>query len=167
MLLLILYGYAILPLTYLLSFIWTLPATGYSSAMSLNLFLGVFPLFAIMFAHSLSSNAKALTDKLNFIFLIYPLYNLCSAIKNIYTSFSVQEMCKNTVELCVKNIPSYDWAQCQDFACNYTPDCCGKYKQLLFYYLFKIQNETSHTTVSEFHVQNLTGDAVNKNILYM
>lgn len=73
-------------------------------------------------------SAKEDIDQLEYLLLAYPLYNLCSGMKNNYKTFSYHKMCRNIVEMCIHNMPSYNLTLCQQMACDYMSTCCGKFE---------------------------------------
>lgn len=130
-----LFAYEMLPLCYLCSLLFNVPASSYSSMAGINLFLGGLLYLMVSMMASISPNMRDTVETAEYVLFVSPLYCLCSAIRNLYSAYSIYNMCNSITEMCVKNIPNLNLKQCQDMACNYAPECCSKFQLHFFSYI--------------------------------
>lgn len=84
-LLLLFFGIAMLPINYIMSLIFTIPATGFTKMTMINIFTGI-ALFMVTFVMEvISDSAKATSVILNHIFMIFPHYALCHGMGKLNT----------------------------------------------------------------------------------
>ena len=142
----ILYGWAMLPLMYLLSFLFSIPATGFTRTTMFNIFTGVLcnhqcwnsflELFCFVFLTTGMATLITVVilqipelqlvevaDVLDWIFMTLPNYSLGMAFNNLYTNSRAVEYCTRPIVV---------------FACKtgLRPNpCC---KSMIQYFLLKI-----------------------------
>lgn len=87
LLLFIFFGLSMLPVNYLMSFLFKTPSGGCTSMILLNLLTGI-GLFAISFVmKGLSEDARIAADVLRYIFMVFPQFALCDGVYNLNTVF--------------------------------------------------------------------------------
>ncbi|XP_072041416.1 phospholipid-transporting ATPase ABCA3-like [Amphiura filiformis] len=93
LLILFLTGWAIIPFTYLLSFLFREPATGYIRVLLINQ-IGTFIFYFLYELLALEGlNLKSVADILQLIFLLMPLYTMGEAFETFYMQYSLKEVC--------------------------------------------------------------------------
>ncbi|XP_077296644.1 phospholipid-transporting ATPase ABCA3-like [Arctopsyche grandis] len=80
-LLLILFGWAMLPLHYLASSFFLSPSTGFSRMCLFNVFTGVAMFLVVEVMNAPGLDLKYIGTILHYVFLLFPHYTLCSAMK--------------------------------------------------------------------------------------
>lgn len=86
-LLLIFFGLSVLPVNYLMSFVFKAPGSGCTAMVLLNLLTGI-ALFVISFVmKGLSDDARIAADVLRYFFMVFPQFALCDGINNLNTVF--------------------------------------------------------------------------------
>lgn len=123
--LLLLFGYSMLPLHFLASYLFSVPSTGYTRMSLFNIFTGVAAFLTVQILASDGLNLEYIADALDWVFLIFPHYCLCSGIRNNYAVFSTYDICSTLVQTCSETM-NIELQQCWDLACNYTSQCCSK-----------------------------------------
>lgn len=119
MLVFVLYGWAMLPLMYLLSFLFSIPATGFTRTTMFNIFTGndqliyicvhienfcayVFPegmatLITVVILQIPELQLVEVADVLDWIFMTLPNYSLGMAFNNLYTNSRAVEYCTRPI----------------------------------------------------------------------
>ncbi|XP_033100067.1 ATP-binding cassette sub-family A member 3-like [Anneissia japonica] len=95
LLLLYLHGWAVIPVTYLLSFLFDVPATGYVRIVILNFLLGLLPYFIqnfLSFDAFDFGNAARICD---WIFMLSPPYNLARGFDIFYNNYQTETICSS------------------------------------------------------------------------
>lgn len=90
-----------------------------------NIFTGVAAFLTVQILASEGLDLEYIADALDWVFLIFPHYCLCSGIRNNYAVFSAFDICSTLVETCTDM--NMNEQQCWDLACDYTTQCCSKY----------------------------------------
>ncbi|XP_067952133.1 phospholipid-transporting ATPase ABCA3-like [Watersipora subatra] len=94
-LLMLIYGMALLPNMYVLQYLFVKPATGYVIIVFYNLLTGTFPQLVITILQFIESTKEAAKQaNLAFIVLL-PNYNMGIGISNLYTNYQQQDLCYN------------------------------------------------------------------------
>lgn len=120
-LVLVVFIWSVLPLTYLLSFWFTIPSTGFTRMSMLNILTGVLAFMVVFIMQSgVFANLKNIGDTLNWIFLIFPHFALTQSFSNLNIITQKQQICK---------------AQCESLTgcteqlmCQFIPLCCNQDK---------------------------------------
>lgn len=90
-----------------------------------SIFTGVAAFLTVQILSSDGLNLEYIADALDWVFLIFPHYCLCSGIRNNYAVFATYDLCNTLVDTCDENT-DYGLEQCWNLACNYTSQCCSK-----------------------------------------
>ncbi|XP_068941040.1 phospholipid-transporting ATPase ABCA3-like [Petaurus breviceps papuanus] len=94
LLIFMLYGWSIIPLMYLMSFLFSGSATAYAKLVVFNFFSGIISFLFVYMAESnvvimANSSIKALDN----LFLIFPNHNLGQSISGFYENYKAQKYC--------------------------------------------------------------------------
>ncbi|XP_055389657.1 phospholipid-transporting ATPase ABCA3-like isoform X2 [Condylostylus longicornis] len=119
-LVLIIFGIVVLPFTYLLSFLFTVPATGFSRVSVINIFTGM-ALFVVVFTIGLPVfDLEETAKNLNYVFLLLPHYSLAKSLDSINKIGSTEATC---MKICnYVNVPSQFCKM--ELLCAYNEKCC-------------------------------------------
>ncbi|XP_071130810.1 phospholipid-transporting ATPase ABCA3-like isoform X2 [Mytilus edulis] len=119
-LLLILYGWAMLPFMYLLSFIFTVPSTGFVWLTMFNILSGDATILAVGILGIPQLDLEDLAKALEWVFLTFlPNFCLGQGLMDYYMNYEYLEVCKPIIGLC-KAFPN---PCCKDV--NIGDDKCG------------------------------------------
>ncbi|XP_017465331.1 PREDICTED: ATP-binding cassette sub-family A member 3 isoform X3 [Rhagoletis zephyria] len=114
-LVLILFGFAVLPFTYLLSFLFKEPATGFAQASTVNIFTGV-ALFVVVVIMSFEAfDTKDVADGLQWFFRIFPHFSLSISWNKLYVNWATRNTCNSEV---LQVLPDA-------LRCALLPKCCS------------------------------------------
>lgn len=116
---LILFGFSMLPITYLMSRFFSIPSSGFVRMTIFYIFTGITVFFVIM---AMSFPAFKLTDKANalkWFFLIFPHYSLSSSLNNLNTISTLDRVC----DARCRQMPFCD----RKMLCSLFKDCCRKF----------------------------------------
>lgn len=117
-----------LPLHYLYSFLFKVPSEGYMSSLYFDLAMGVVTFMVMQAFGSLQSKGfRLIADLSQWALIAFPHHGLCYGIKNMHKVSATRSMCKNMIEKCIRSMQDHNLKQCQDLACDYTSECCGKH----------------------------------------
>nr|XP_022911287.1 ATP-binding cassette sub-family A member 3-like [Onthophagus taurus]XP_022911294.1 ATP-binding cassette sub-family A member 3-like [Onthophagus taurus] len=111
-LLLILFGLAMLPQTYLLALRFEVPSTGYTRLTLINIILGVAAFMVVQTLSVPGLNLEHVADALHWVFLLVPHYAVASGVQDMYTKFTINTLCDRLEEIS------------KGFACETTEMCC-------------------------------------------
>lgn len=118
MLLFLLFGFAVLPLLYISTFMFTSPASGFTKMSVLFIFFGV-AMYTVIFSMGFEGfNLTHVADALTWFFLAIPHFSLSNAITNINLVNVFKEVCHqqcNLLGICDK-----------DKLCEFNKRCCSK-----------------------------------------
>ncbi|XP_074866754.1 phospholipid-transporting ATPase ABCA3 [Carettochelys insculpta] len=98
MLIFLLYGWAIIPLMYLLSFFFSVAATAYTRLTIFNIFSGTATFLAVTIMSIPELGLVDLSKTLDKIFLILPNYCLGQCISDFYQNYEFIQFCTSSVE---------------------------------------------------------------------
>ncbi|KAF0293021.1 ATP-binding cassette sub-family A member 3 [Amphibalanus amphitrite] len=104
MLLFVLYGYAMLPQTYLFSFTFTVPSSGFTRVALFNIFTGMATMVTVSVMRIPLLELLDVADILDWIFMILPNYALGMGMADIYSNYQGQQYCGTIAcreQLCV------------------------------------------------------------------
>lgn len=124
-LILLLFGYSVLPIHYLASYLFTVPATGFEKMQLFAMCTGFFLVIVGQILSNEQMNLKSVMDVLNWVFILFPHYCLFLAFQNHFTAWSIYNSCSKVVESCA--MIGNTLQDCWNKVCGYTPQCCSKY----------------------------------------
>ncbi|XP_037883728.1 phospholipid-transporting ATPase ABCA1 isoform X1 [Glossina fuscipes] len=111
---LILFGFSVLPFTYLLSFLFKEPANGFAYVSSINVLVGL-ALFLVVLVMSFEIfDTKDTAEILGWIFRIFPHFCLAMGLNKLYMNGATRETCSNRV---IDMLPDA-------LRCQFVPRCC-------------------------------------------
>jgi ATP-binding cassette, subfamily A (ABC1), member 3 len=113
------FGFAMIPFTYLMSFLTDVPSTGLTRLSMFYVFSGIIAFMAVFIIGSDLFDLKPLANTLGWIFLIFPHYAMSEGISNLNVMSTTIRTCNRQCEL----IPFCT----QEILCGAFPQCCGKY----------------------------------------
>ncbi|KAL9704634.1 hypothetical protein quinque_008152 [Culex quinquefasciatus] len=116
-LILLVFGFAFLPLTYLLSFRFDVPASGFVKLMLLNIFTGIIFFMAVFLLLFDGFDLQDVGRGLEWGFMIFPLFALSHALSNINIASTTLRICDSQCEL----IPECT----EELLCKLFPNCCN------------------------------------------
>ncbi|KAM9095311.1 ATP-binding cassette sub-family A member 3-like [Sarcophilus harrisii] len=94
LLIFMLYGWSVIPLMYLMSFLFTGSATAYAKLVVFNFFSGMISfLFVYMAESNVVVMANSSIKTLDNLFLIFPNHNLGQSISGFYENYKAQKYC--------------------------------------------------------------------------
>uniref|UniRef100_A0A1A9X391 ABC transporter domain-containing protein n=1 Tax=Glossina brevipalpis TaxID=37001 RepID=A0A1A9X391_9MUSC len=119
---LILFGFSVLPFTYLVSFFFKEPANGFAHVSTINVLAGL-ALFLVVLVMSFEIfDKKDTADILGWMFRIFPHFCLAMGLNKLYMNGATRDTCNNRVidmlpdslrcqfvPRCCESIPYYDW----------------------------------------------------------
>uniref|UniRef100_A0A182UD52 ABC transporter domain-containing protein n=1 Tax=Anopheles melas TaxID=34690 RepID=A0A182UD52_9DIPT len=118
LLVLIVFGIAFLPVTYLFSFWFEVPATGFVKMMIVNIFSGTIFFTAVFLLKFDGFDLKDVANGLEWAFMIFPLFSLSQSLSNINVLSTTASVC---LEQCTEETASL----CsQEYLCSLLPQCC-------------------------------------------
>uniref|UniRef100_A0A8C5SUR6 ABC transporter domain-containing protein n=1 Tax=Laticauda laticaudata TaxID=8630 RepID=A0A8C5SUR6_LATLA len=94
----LLYGWAIIPLMYLLSFFFSIAATAYTRLTIFNIFSGTATFLAVVIMSIPELGMVDLSNMLDKIFLILPNYCLGQSISKFYQNYEFIQFCTSSFE---------------------------------------------------------------------
>lgn len=92
-----------------------------------NIFSGVATSLIVQIFSVSTENLKNAAKVLDWVFLIFPHYSLCSGIINSYAVFSTYDMCYTLMEDYCKQNDGTATEDCWIKACDSNSQCCGKF----------------------------------------
>lgn len=104
-LVLIFYGFAIIPFMYLFSFLFKIASKAYIRLTLLNIVTGLVALLVVYILDVLKYQSTS--DVLNWIFLFLPNYSLGQTFSNIFTNYNNLRLYNEYIEACEKRGLSY------------------------------------------------------------
>ncbi|XP_053658365.1 phospholipid-transporting ATPase ABCA3-like [Anopheles marshallii] len=117
-LVLIVFGLAFLPVTYLFSYWFEVPATGFVKMMIVNIFSGTIFFTAVFLLGFDGFDLKDVANGLEWAFMIFPLFSLSQSLSNINVLSTTESVCR---EQCTEETA----ALCsQEYICSLLPQCC-------------------------------------------
>ncbi|XP_033097470.1 ATP-binding cassette sub-family A member 3-like [Anneissia japonica] len=98
LLLLFLYGWGIIPLMYLFSFVFKTPSVGFVRMTILNILLGTTAFLAVEILEIPELNLMTVANTLHWIFLFSPSFCLAKAMNDMYMNYQFLKICKSSPE---------------------------------------------------------------------
>ncbi|XP_044270584.1 phospholipid-transporting ATPase ABCA3-like isoform X2 [Tribolium madens] len=117
-LLLFYFGIAMLPMMYFASYFFEVPSTGYTRMTLFSVFTGVAAFLVVQVLATPGLDLEYVANTLHWIFLVVPHYSLATGIRDVYTTFATNKMCKYAVQTCVENRPDMTIDKCWDLTCH-------------------------------------------------
>ncbi|ODN05472.1 ATP-binding cassette sub-family A member 3, partial [Orchesella cincta] len=113
LLVLVMYGFAVMPLMYLFSFLFTVPSSGYTRMTFFNFLTGMATILAITILQIEELELTNVADALEWVFMFFPNFDVGFALSQLSMNKQVQKAC----ELIGRSM------------CDQDPDmvCCTKY----------------------------------------
>lgn len=100
---LLVFGIAMLPLNYLFAFLFEQPSTGFTRMILLNVFTGVASLILTQVLGIESLDLMHVQRAIHWVFLFVPLYSMGAGIRDMGAMFSIYNLCKKFVDICVES----------------------------------------------------------------
>ncbi|XP_065074347.1 phospholipid-transporting ATPase ABCA3-like [Ochlerotatus camptorhynchus] len=116
-LVLMVFGFGFLPLTYLLSFRFDVPAGGFVKLMLLNIFTGIIFFMAVFLMLFDGFDLIDVARGLEWGFMIFPLFALSHALSNMNIASTTLRICEAQCSI----IPGCT----EKIICEQFPNCCG------------------------------------------
>ncbi|XP_065175068.1 phospholipid-transporting ATPase ABCA3-like [Sycon ciliatum] len=120
---LLLYGWAIIPLMYLVSFAFSKPASAFILLTLFNIVTGEVAIIVIFILDILKEAATA--NALKWVFLFLPNFCLGQALSDLYTNYATSQLCEQSAileEFCIEQKVSW-----QSNYLSLTPPGIGRY----------------------------------------
>uniref|UniRef100_UPI00358EF626 phospholipid-transporting ATPase ABCA3-like isoform X2 n=1 Tax=Myxine glutinosa TaxID=7769 RepID=UPI00358EF626 len=95
---LVLYGWSIIPLMYLLSNIFTEPSMAFVGLSIINILTGTATFLIVFILSSVDLDLKHTASILDWIFLLLPNYSVGQAVNNIYQNYKFLEICTQNID---------------------------------------------------------------------
>ncbi|XP_062564160.1 phospholipid-transporting ATPase ABCA3-like [Armigeres subalbatus] len=116
-LVLFVFGFAFLPFTYLMSFFFDVPASGFVKLMIFNIFTGMIFFMAVFVLLFDGFDLLHVAHGLEWGFMIFPLFALSHALSNMNIAAATLQICDTQCAI----IPG-----CNEIViCELFPNCCG------------------------------------------
>lgn len=117
-LVLLLYGWAVLPLMYLFSFLFVIPSSGYTRMTFFNFLTGTATLLAVTILQIESLDLVHVADALEWVFMLFPNFDLGMSMSQLAMNRQLHEGCP--------------FVMLSPAICQTEPDfiCCKKCKYL-------------------------------------
>ncbi|XP_017056192.1 phospholipid-transporting ATPase ABCA3 isoform X3 [Drosophila ficusphila] len=112
-LLLLLFGFAVLPFIYIMSLFFKEPATGFARVSIVNIFCGMALFIVVVVMSSEFFDTKDTADILGWIFRIFPHFSLAMGLNKVYTNTATRNACAKAGAL-----PPI-------LLCELVPQCCN------------------------------------------
>ncbi|PSN43689.1 hypothetical protein C0J52_19461 [Blattella germanica] len=88
------FGWSVLPATYLCSFLFKIPLTGFSRMTMVNLVIGVAAYLTVTIMKIPSLKLSHVAKALDWIFIFCPHYSFCSSIHSLYSNYFNAKTCR-------------------------------------------------------------------------
>lgn len=115
-LVLICFGFAMLPMTYLASFLFSVPASGMTILSIFNIISGIFFFMAYFILNFDVLELQHIAKPLGWVFLLFPHYSLSRGMSNLNIK-------QTTISSCAKLCDINPFCT-QDLQCRLLPQCC-------------------------------------------
>ncbi|XP_034485230.1 ATP-binding cassette sub-family A member 3-like isoform X3 [Drosophila innubila] len=130
-LLLIVFAFAVLPFTYLLSLLFEDPATGFSRVTTINMIFGVVVFWVVWIMSMLGDEEEKTSTLLSSIFRIFPHFSLVMGLNKAYSFVLTQSVCENYGSVSSKLICEMD-SKCCNVDSIFRWDDPGIMKELVY-----------------------------------
>lgn len=128
------FGLAFLPITYLFSFWFEIPSTGFVKMMMINIFTGTIFFTAVFLLKFEVFNLADIARGLEWFFMIFPLFSLSQSLSNINILSTTRSVCSQqcaVIPFCTEEIMCLQFSECCDTEI-FTWDAKGVNRQLLY-----------------------------------
>ncbi|XP_038108176.1 ATP-binding cassette sub-family A member 3 [Culex quinquefasciatus] len=115
-LILCVFGLSFLPITYIFSFWFDVPSTGFVKMMLINLFSGTILFVAVFLLQFEAFNLMDISRILEWFFMIFPLFSFSQSLSNLNVLAATKAVCRTQCEV----IPFCT----EQFMCSLFPNCC-------------------------------------------
>ncbi|XP_058116459.1 phospholipid-transporting ATPase ABCA3-like [Anopheles ziemanni] len=116
-LIMVVFGFAFLPLTYLLSFAFDIPASGFVKVMILNIFTGTIFFMTVFLLLFDGFDLTEVAEGMEWAFMIFPLFALSHSLSNMNIAVATQQVCDSQCELIPNCTP--------ELLCQLFSQCCN------------------------------------------
>lgn len=140
------FGFATIPQTYLASFLFEVPSTGYTKLILFNIFTGLVQfnyvalfdkiivisgIAFLIIAQILTAGSlklECISELLHWVFLINPHYSLSTAIRDINSMYAIKNHCNTIMDECltIRSNILFTFNVCKSIICKKKSICCGK-----------------------------------------
>ncbi|XP_037937451.1 ATP-binding cassette sub-family A member 3 isoform X2 [Teleopsis dalmanni] len=117
-LLLLIFGFSVLPFTYIISFFFTEPATGFARISIINIFAGMALFIVIMVMSFDFFDTKDTANMLQWFFRAFPHFSLAMGLNKIYVNVATRNACSSQI---IAILPDALRCQMMPKCCNTTP----------------------------------------------
>lgn len=117
-LVLLLFGFAVIPTTYLFSYLFDVPATGFVKMMLLNILSGSVLFTAVTLLKFDGIDLQDVANVLEWVFMVFPNFVLSHSLNNLNMVASTEDLCAKQcalIPMCTKEL-----------LCMLVPQCCGQ-----------------------------------------
>ncbi|XP_069685343.1 phospholipid-transporting ATPase ABCA3-like isoform X4 [Periplaneta americana] len=90
---LICFSWSFLPATYLFSFVFSVPLTGFTRMTMVNLVTGIAAYMTVNILKIPTLELQNVAKVLDWIFLLFPHYSLCASVHGLYTNYAYNKLC--------------------------------------------------------------------------
>ncbi|XP_037937487.1 ATP-binding cassette sub-family A member 3-like [Teleopsis dalmanni] len=107
------FGVSVIPFTYLLSYLFKEPATGFARTSILNIFTGMITFMFVLVLSFDFIGSKNIADALQIVFRVFPHFSLTNSLNKLYSNVAIRNACNN--QIYDENVGSL---------CDLIPQCC-------------------------------------------
>ncbi|XP_050311852.1 phospholipid-transporting ATPase ABCA3 isoform X2 [Anthonomus grandis grandis] len=111
---LIYFGWCMLPFMYIAGFFFKVPASGYGIMAIICLFTGDIAMMVVEMLRSPGLDLEYVGDILHWIFLLFPHYSLGAGVRDTYKLFFYNKLCDSFYEQCMLMNSSFTKQDCLD-----------------------------------------------------
>ncbi|XP_058835896.1 phospholipid-transporting ATPase ABCA3-like isoform X2 [Topomyia yanbarensis] len=111
------FGSAVIPFTYLWSLFFQVPSTGFIKMLIFNIFTGTVIFTGIFLLKYSEFNLKDVAETLEWFYMIFPHFALSHSLNNINLALTIQQICQAQSEAMPFSI--------DDLLCNIDKRCCN------------------------------------------
>lgn len=119
--LMMLYGWAIIPFMYMFSFAFEVPSTAFTRMTILNVITGLATMLVVFILSIPSLNLLDVAKALKWAFLVVPNYNLGQGMIDLFNNYQSIEIFNKAVASCEKSY-HFDKARCENLTLSFVGD---------------------------------------------
>nr|XP_029724371.1 ATP-binding cassette sub-family A member 3-like isoform X2 [Aedes albopictus] len=120
------FGVAVIPFTYLWSYFFQVPSTGFIKMLIFNIFTGTVIFTAIFLLKYSEFNLKDVAETLEWFYMIFPHFALSHSLNNINLALTIQQICEaqcDAMPFCTdKLLCSFDKRCCDTEIFSFQPN---------------------------------------------
>lgn len=124
--------YAVIPVTYLFSFRFTVPSTGFAKMSMTFILTGLFCFLTVFITGMEIFDLKDTSKALTWIFMVFPHFAFSHAFNNINMIQTTKQICKYQC----KQMGNCEEEYIKKVICILFPECCGKYSNYSLLQIF-------------------------------